>query len=289
MPAQVTARPPVDATEDRQVRKLAHSIHAPANWIIHAKLVARSWDGRRTRQIAEELDCHPQTVREHLQAFNERGVGGLGMQPGSGRKPRLREPERSAILALVQLPPPGKPTYEVTGELAAPDPDGESEWTLATLTAAAQARHSGGAQSGAAHLPTRRGSGGGARGCGREARIPIAPPESPQGPASSRSPLTHRWRQRSSVSTNAARYRPEPPRHFPPAPGWAPHQSAARLRARSRHGVGLWGPVRARRAGAEEKRRPHAPPLATSRCCRRLSRPLRTATSTSSPTTWRAI
>ena len=60
------------------------------------------------------------------------------MKPGSGRKARLTEEERSAILALVKLPPPGKPTYELTGELAAPDPDGEPEWTLDTLTAAAR-------------------------------------------------------------------------------------------------------------------------------------------------------
>jgi transposase len=58
------------------------------------------------------------------------------MKPGSGRKARLTEAERSVILALVKLPPPGKPTYELTGELAAPDPEGEPEWTLDTLTAA---------------------------------------------------------------------------------------------------------------------------------------------------------
>ena len=133
MPKHLAARAPPDALEERQVRKLAHSIHAPADWILHAKLVVRSWDGRRTGQIAEELGCHPETVRERLHAFNERGLDGLGMKPGSGRKPRLTEGERSTILALVQLPPPGKPTYELTGDLAAPDPEAEPEWTLDTL------------------------------------------------------------------------------------------------------------------------------------------------------------
>jgi transposase len=103
-------------------------------------LVAYSWDGLRTHQIAEELGCNPQTVRERLQAFNERGVDGLGSKPGSGRKPRLTQLERSSILALVKLPPPGKPTYELTGELEAPDPKAESAWTLDTLTAAARER-----------------------------------------------------------------------------------------------------------------------------------------------------
>jgi transposase len=136
----LTARPPRDALEERQVRKLAHSAHAPADWILHAKLVARSWDGLRTRQIAEELGCHPQTVRERLHAFNERGLDGLGMKPGSGRRPRLTQLERSTILALVKLPPPGKPTYVLTGELVAPDPEAEPEWTLDILTAAARER-----------------------------------------------------------------------------------------------------------------------------------------------------
>lgn len=134
MRTYLVARSPIDAPKERQVRKLAHSVHAPADWIVHGKMVARSWDGLRIHQIAEELGCHPQTVRDHLHAFNERGVEGLGMKPGSGRKPRLTEQERGVILALVKLPPPGKPTYELTGELAAPDPEGEPEWTLDMLT-----------------------------------------------------------------------------------------------------------------------------------------------------------
>jgi len=138
MPRYLSARPPGDQGEAHHVRQLVHSRHAPADWIIHAKMVARSWEGQRVRQIAQALGCHPQTVRDRLHAFNERGLDGLGMKPGSGRKPRLSEQERSVILALVKAPPPGKPTDERTGELAAPDPAGEPEWTLDTLTAAAQ-------------------------------------------------------------------------------------------------------------------------------------------------------
>ena len=138
MPKHLSARPPLDAHEKQQVRKLTRSTHAPADWIVHAKIVARSWGGLRTQQIAQELGCHPQTVRERLHAFNDRGVDGLGMKRGSGRRPRLTPLERSTILALVKLPPPGKPTYELTGELVAPDPKAEPEWTLDTLTTAAQ-------------------------------------------------------------------------------------------------------------------------------------------------------
>ena len=104
MPKHLAARPPLDALEERQVRKLAHSSHAPADWIGHANMVARSWDGQHTRHLAEELHCHPQTVRERLHAFNARGLDGLGMKPGGGRKPRLTPLERSTILALVKRP-----------------------------------------------------------------------------------------------------------------------------------------------------------------------------------------
>lgn len=77
-------------------------------------------------------------MRERLHAFNERGFDGLGMKSGGGRKPRLSEQERSTILHLVHLPPPGKPTYKLSGELDVADPRGESEWTLDTLTAMAR-------------------------------------------------------------------------------------------------------------------------------------------------------
>jgi transposase len=141
MPKHLAARPPHDAVEERQVRKLAHSVHAPADWIVHAQMIVCSWEGLRTRQIALELQCHPETVRERLHAFNERGVDGLGMQPGSGRKPRLTEAERSAIIALARTTPPGKLVPEPdSGELQAHDEQGVAEWTLDTLTAAAQAQ-----------------------------------------------------------------------------------------------------------------------------------------------------
>jgi len=141
MPKLLHARLPLDATEERQVRKLTTSRHAPADWVWHAKMVARSWDGARTSAIAEELKCHPQTVRDRLQAFNGRGLDGLGMKPGSGRKPRLTEAQRSAIIALARTPPPGKLVPEPdSGELQAHDEEGVAEWTLDALSAAARAK-----------------------------------------------------------------------------------------------------------------------------------------------------
>src|SRR5689334_7874624 len=109
MPKLVRARPPTGADEERQVRKLAGSRHAPGDWIARAAMVARSWDGLRTAAVARELGCHPQTVRERLHRFNAEGLDGLGDRPGPGRPPRLTEGERSAIVALARAEPPGKP------------------------------------------------------------------------------------------------------------------------------------------------------------------------------------
>jgi transposase len=142
MPKLLAARPPLDAAEEDQVRRLARSLHAPADWVVHARMVARSWDGLRTAAIAEELDCHPQTVRERFHAFNERGLDGLGMKPGSGRRPRLTEAERSAVIALVGSPPPGRLVTYSDGTLAPAGSQGGdvSEWSLDALAAAAQAQ-----------------------------------------------------------------------------------------------------------------------------------------------------
>lgn len=142
MPKHLAARLPLDAGEEAQVRRLARSLHAPADWVLHARMIARSWDGLRTAAIAEELACHAQTVRERLHAFNERGLDGLGMKPGSGRRPRLTEAERSAVIALVGNPPPGRLITYSNGTLAPADSQGgdNSEWSLDALAAAAQAQ-----------------------------------------------------------------------------------------------------------------------------------------------------
>jgi transposase len=201
MPKHLAARPPLDSREERQVRKLARSSHAPADWIVHAQMVARRWDGRRTRQIAQELGCHPETVRTRLHAFNDRGLDGLGIKPGSGRKPRLTQLERSTILALVKWPPPGKATYELTGELAAPDPEAEPEWTLDTLTAAAQQRGIRVARSQVRRIFLQEGV------RWRRTRLWATskdPDFAPKGPGLSRSIPSHRRRRRSSASTSSA-------------------------------------------------------------------------------------
>ncbi|WP_369690334.1 helix-turn-helix domain-containing protein [Nocardia miyunensis] len=46
-------------------------------------MIMASWDGKSTIQIAHEVGCHPQTVRERLHRFNTHGLEGLGDRPGS--------------------------------------------------------------------------------------------------------------------------------------------------------------------------------------------------------------
>jgi transposase len=140
MPTLLHARAPQDTLEEQKVRKLANSRHAPADWIMRARMIVRSWDGLRTRAIAEELGCHPQTVRERFHRFNEEGLDGLGDRPGAGRKRRITEIERSLIISLVATDPPGRLVRGAGGELEARDEQREAHWTLDALTTAARER-----------------------------------------------------------------------------------------------------------------------------------------------------
>src|SRR6266516_167786 len=84
VPVLLFARPPLDAAEAHTIRKLAGARHAPGDWIRRARMIVCSWDGLRTTQIADQLGCHPQTVRERLHRCNAEGVGGLGARPARG-------------------------------------------------------------------------------------------------------------------------------------------------------------------------------------------------------------
>jgi len=113
MPKLLRARPPKDLGEERQVRKLAGSRHAPGDWIQRARMIARSWDGARTTQIAAELGCHPQTVRERIWRLPPRAWAGWG--PARRRAPTAADqaPAQPAHRAGADRPagpldPPGR-------------------------------------------------------------------------------------------------------------------------------------------------------------------------------------
>ena len=158
MPKLLFARPPRDATEEGQVRKLAASRHAPGDWIRRAQMIAWSWAGWTTTRIAAALRCHPQTVRERLVRFNAEGVDGLGDLPGGGRKPRLTEAERSRVLALAATTPPGRLERGEDGVLEAADEDAARRVDAGHPDRGGPGgRHPHRAQPGAADLPRRAG------------------------------------------------------------------------------------------------------------------------------------
>ena len=111
MPKLCHARAPADAAEAAQIRKLAQSRHAPHDCNQRAQMIALSWEGLRTAEIACHLRCHPQTVRERFERFQTEGIDGLTNRPGAGRKARLTERDRSQLIALVAQTPLRVPRF----------------------------------------------------------------------------------------------------------------------------------------------------------------------------------
>jgi transposase len=105
MPKLLFARPPLDAAEERKIRKLAGARHAPADWIRRAQIIALSWDGLRVPAIADALGCSPKAVRSRLARFTAEGLDGLGDRSGAGRKPRIRQAQRSQAGSAAPTPP----------------------------------------------------------------------------------------------------------------------------------------------------------------------------------------
>ena len=120
------------------MRKLAGSRHGPADWIFHARMVSRSWDGERVEAIAKELHCDPQTVRRRLHRFETEGIEGLGDRLKPGRPRRLTAADESKLIALVSQAPPGRLVTQEDGTMVARDEQGSAQWSLTALAQAAK-------------------------------------------------------------------------------------------------------------------------------------------------------
>src|SRR5215472_3817988 len=140
MPKILRARAAQDAQEERFVRQMAASRHGPADWIQHAAMVARSWDGERVEAIAEALQYSAQTVRRRLHRFDAEGIDGLGDQPRAGRPRRLTAAEDSRLIALARQAPPGRLVTQADGRMVADEEEGAAQWSLDALATAAQAQ-----------------------------------------------------------------------------------------------------------------------------------------------------
>jgi transposase len=138
VPKFLRARPPRDDGEERKIRKLAGARHAPADWTERARIITLSWDGLGVAAIAAEAGCHPNRVRRWLHRFNAAGIDGLGDRPGAGRRRRITEAQRSAVIALARSEPPGRLARDGAGELSADDESGPPQWTLDALARAAR-------------------------------------------------------------------------------------------------------------------------------------------------------
>lgn len=138
MPKILRARAAQDEKEERWVRKLAAGRHGPADWIFHARIVVRSWDGGQVEAIAKDLDCSPQTVRRRLHRFETEGITGLGDRERSGRPRRLTVEDDSKLIALVHQPPPGRLLLQGDERLAARSEQGSAQWSLDALAQAAK-------------------------------------------------------------------------------------------------------------------------------------------------------
>ena len=119
------------------MRKLAASRHGPADWIFHAEIIVRSWDGKWVEVIAKDLDCSPPTVRRRLHRFETEGIEGLGDRPKSGRPRRLTTQDESRIMVLVRQAPPGR-LERRADERVARDEQGSAKFRLDALEQAAK-------------------------------------------------------------------------------------------------------------------------------------------------------
>jgi transposase len=138
MPKILRVRAARDDKEEKQVRKLAGSRHGPADWIVHARMVARSWDGERVEAIAQALHCSPQTVRRRLHRFDSEGLDGLGDRSKPGRPRRLSAADDSKLIALVRQAPPGRLVTQADGSMVAREEEAEAQWSLNALAQAAK-------------------------------------------------------------------------------------------------------------------------------------------------------
>src|SRR5215470_5796360 len=138
MPKILRVRAPQDEKEERWVRKLAGSRHGPADWILHARMVMKSWDGERVETIAQALHCSPQTVRRRLHRFDVEGIEGLGDRPKAGHPRRLTAEDDSKLIALARQAPPGRLVTQRDGTMVAREEEGEAQWSLNALARAAQ-------------------------------------------------------------------------------------------------------------------------------------------------------
>lgn len=82
---------------DRRLRQQG-AVPVPPLRLEMIRLAAEDW---RIPRIAQHLDCHEQTVRKFVKAFQQEGFAGLVDRPRSGRPRRLTEERLTALATLL--------------------------------------------------------------------------------------------------------------------------------------------------------------------------------------------
>src|SRR6266516_3699309 len=224
------ARPPTDPAEDRRLRKLAASRHAPASWIQRARIVTGSWDGATVPEVAASLGCHPKTVSKWLHRFNAHGLDGLADLPRPGAPRRLTEHQRGRIIQLAGC------TRGVRGCWLPPSPRHQRTGPWTPWPRPPRRRASGWAAARSARSCWPRAPAGGAPGRGRPAPTPTSSPKSPR----------HRLLHQPAAANDRDLRRRARAGHPPQLPtgarleaGRPPGQSPAGLRPRAGEDLGL--------------------------------------------------
>ena len=91
--------------ERAAIERMAHSRTAPARQVERAQIVWLAQQGLTVPALAARLQMHPQTARDWLKRFNQKGLAGLNDLPRPGKPPTYTATERATVVALTLTNP----------------------------------------------------------------------------------------------------------------------------------------------------------------------------------------
>jgi transposase len=77
-----------ETLRERTLRELRQAAKVPQRVKDRAHMLRLNAQGRSTAEIASIFECHAHTVRNVVQRWEYRGLGGLWEEPGRGSKPK---------------------------------------------------------------------------------------------------------------------------------------------------------------------------------------------------------
>src|SRR5256886_6438446 len=84
--------------ERKTIERLVHARNTPVGKLKRAQIIWLASQGRKTPEIAKQLEVSERTVRNRLHRFNEQGLQGLEEAPRSGRPVTYTPEEVSTII-----------------------------------------------------------------------------------------------------------------------------------------------------------------------------------------------